>query len=56
MNLNILLDQADNMIVLFRVQEKAEYEGCNWGMQIIDGCSLKLCSATHLVASFGVVS
>ena len=28
--------------------------GCNWGMQLIDGCSLELCSATPSVASSGI--
>ena len=32
----------------------AEHEGCNWGMQVIDGCSLALCSATVSVVSVGI--
>ena len=31
-----------------------EQQGCNWGMQIIDGCSLKLCVGS--VATLSVVS
>ena len=32
----------------------AEHKGCNWGMQMIDGCSLELCVATLSVASSGI--
>ena len=32
----------------------AEHKGCNWGMQMIDGCSLALCSATISVVSAGI--
>ena len=32
----------------------AEHQGCNWGMQIIDGCSLELRVATLSVASSGI--
>ena len=32
----------------------AEHKGCNWGMQMIDGCSLALCSATLSVVSAGI--
>ena len=32
----------------------AEHKGCNWGMQMIDGCSLELCLATLSVASSGI--
>ena len=28
----------------------AEHKGCNWGMQMIDDCSLELCVATLSVA------
>ena len=31
----------------------AKHQGCKWGMQMIDGCSLKLCVATLSVASSG---
>ena len=32
-------------------------EGCNWGMQVIDGCSLKLCAATqwHTILQYNTV-
>ena len=33
---------------------ESEHKGCNWGMQMIDGCSLELCVATLSVASFGI--
>ena len=32
----------------------AEHEGCNWGMQMIDGCSLELRVATLSVVSSGI--
>ena len=32
----------------------AEHKGCNWGMQMIDGCSVELCVATLSVASSGI--
>ena len=32
----------------------ADHKGCNWGMQMIDGCSLELCVATLSVASSGI--
>ena len=32
----------------------AEHQGCNWGMRLIDGCSLELCVATFSVASSGI--
>ena len=32
----------------------AEHQGCDWGMQMIDGCSLELCAATLSVASSGI--
>ena len=32
----------------------AEHKGCNWGMQMIDGCSLELCVATLSVALSGI--
>ena len=32
----------------------AEQKGCNWDMQMIDGCSLELCVATLSVASSGI--
>ena len=32
----------------------AEHKGCNWGMQLIDGCSFELFSATVSVVSAGI--
>ena len=32
-----------------------EHQGCNWGMQLIDGCSLELCVTTLSVASADIV-
>ena len=33
----------------------SEHEGCNWGMQMIDGCSLELCVATPSVPPSDIV-
>ena len=32
----------------------AEHKGCNWGMRLIDGCSLALCSVTTSWKSAGI--
>ena len=41
----------------YRVHEQyrtAEHEGCNWDMQMIDGCSLELCEVTLSVTPSGI--
>ena len=45
--------EYDCEFVIILGTKTAERQGCNWGMQMIDGCSLELCVATLPVASSG---
>ena len=41
-------------IVVNKSWTRPESGDCNWGMQMIDGCSLELCVATFSVVSSGI--